>query len=159
MKLYSTFCLLICHLVVQSLASQEQAAKVRDFTIENDLFMLDGKPFRILSGRYSTWQARPLMYAQFALLCETIYHTKSCTHLGSVSLCSCSLHYHRIPLAYWEDRMRRIKALGLNTISVSHCLMGQPCQYTSLSVCLHFADQLQQSSTGCVEAAYLPAHA
>lgn len=49
----------------------------QSFTIENDQFLKDGKPFRILSG---------------------------------------SIHYHRIPVSYWKDRLLRMKAMGLNTI-------------------------------------------
>lgn len=29
-----------------------------------------------------------------------------------------SLHYFRLPRAYWEDRMVKIKACGLNTLTV-----------------------------------------
>lgn len=32
--------------------------------------------------------------------------------------CKRSLHYHRIHPEQWEDRMLRVRALGLNTISV-----------------------------------------
>ena len=48
-----------------------------DFRIEGDGFLLDGRPFRILSG---------------------------------------ALHYFRIPPAYWEDRLRKLLAMGLNTV-------------------------------------------
>ena len=48
-----------------------------DFRIEGDGFLLDGQPFRILSG---------------------------------------ALHYFRIPPAYWDDRLRKLKAMGLNTV-------------------------------------------
>lgn len=47
------------------------------FTIQNDAFLLDGEPFRILSG---------------------------------------ALHYFRIPRPYWEDRLYKARAMGLNTI-------------------------------------------
>ncbi|MFL6633256.1 MAG: glycoside hydrolase family 35 protein [Massilia sp.] len=48
-----------------------------DFRIEGDGFLLDGRPFRILSG---------------------------------------ALHYFRILPAYWEDRLRKLRAMGLNTV-------------------------------------------
>jgi beta-galactosidase len=47
------------------------------FSIQNDHFVLDGKPFQILSGE---------------------------------------MHYPRVPREYWRDRMRKARALGLNTI-------------------------------------------
>lgn len=48
-----------------------------NFTIQDNDFMLDGQPFRILSG---------------------------------------ALHYFRIPRFYWDDRLHKARAMGLNTI-------------------------------------------
>ena len=48
------------------------------FTVGPDHFLLDGKPFQILSGE---------------------------------------MHYPRVPQASWRDRMKKARALGLNTIS------------------------------------------
>ena len=48
------------------------------FGIEGDHFVLDGKPFQIISGE---------------------------------------MHYARIPREYWRDRLRKARAMGLNTIS------------------------------------------
>jgi beta-galactosidase len=48
------------------------------FGIESDHFVLDGKPFQIISGE---------------------------------------LHYERIPREYWRDRLKKARAMGLNTIS------------------------------------------
>ena len=48
-------------------------------SVSRDKFMLDGKPFRLLSGE---------------------------------------LHYPRIPRAYWRDRLKKAKALGLNAVTV-----------------------------------------
>ncbi len=48
-----------------------------NFTIQNNEFTLDGKPFQIISG---------------------------------------ALHYFRIPRAYWDDRLYKARAMGLNTI-------------------------------------------
>ena len=50
----------------------------RTFTIGPDHFLLDGKPFQILSGE---------------------------------------MHYPRVPRSSWRDRMKKARALGLNTIS------------------------------------------
>jgi beta-galactosidase len=47
------------------------------FSVQGERFLLDGKPFQILSGE---------------------------------------MHYPRVPRAYWRDRMRKARALGLNTI-------------------------------------------
>jgi beta-galactosidase len=47
------------------------------FSVQGDRFLLDGKPFVILSGE---------------------------------------MHYPRIPREYWRDRMRKMKAMGLNTL-------------------------------------------
>lgn len=47
------------------------------FTVGDRDFMLDGEPFRILSG---------------------------------------AMHYFRVPPEYWQDRLRKLRAMGLNTI-------------------------------------------
>ena len=31
---------------------------------------------------------------------------------------SCSIHYFRVPKVYWEDRLLRLKAMGLNAVQV-----------------------------------------
>ena len=33
-------------------------------------------------------------------------------------LCACSIHYFRIHPAYWEDRLMRMKAMGLTAVQV-----------------------------------------
>lgn len=48
------------------------------FTISGPQFLLDGKPYQIISG---------------------------------------SMHYTRVPRAYWRDRLRKARAMGLNTIT------------------------------------------
>lgn len=47
--------------------------------------------------------------------------------------CKRSLHYHRIHPEQWEDRMLRVRALGLNTISVCtpSSLSNQYCRLSS----------------------------
>lgn len=30
------------------------------------------------------------------------------------------MHYTRVPRAYWKDRLRRLRALGLNAVQTSH---------------------------------------
>ena len=52
-----------------------------------------------------------------------------------------SLHYWRIPRPYWQDRLRRVKALGLNTV--------QTCTPVALTWTLHASVQLQ---SGCAAA-------
>ncbi len=49
----------------------------RTFTAQGNQFLLDGKPFQIISG---------------------------------------AIHYTRIPRAYWRDRLRKARAMGLNTV-------------------------------------------
>lgn len=51
-------------------------------TYNKDTFLLDGKPFRILSG---------------------------------------AIHYFRVPQEYWEDRLKKLKACGLNTVETYCC--------------------------------------
>lgn len=51
-------------------------------TYDKDNFLLDGKPYQIISG---------------------------------------AVHYFRIPPAYWEDRLRKLKACGFNTVETYTC--------------------------------------
>ena len=53
MRLCAKLCLLVCHLLAWLGLCQSEVldAKVPTFTIEDDIFKLDGKFFRILSGR------------------------------------------------------------------------------------------------------------
>ena len=53
------------------------AAVAHTFQVANGKFMLDGKPFQIISG---------------------------------------SIHYARVPRAYWRARLRKARAMGLNTV-------------------------------------------
>lgn len=63
------------------------------FALGDTAFLLDGKPFQILSGE---------------------------------------LHYTRIPDAYWQDRLHKARAMGLNTVAV-YCMWNvhepQPGQW------------------------------
>ena len=52
------------------------------FTYEKDQFLLDGKPYRVLSG---------------------------------------AMHYFRIVPEYWEDRLKKLKACGFNTVETYTC--------------------------------------
>nr|CAD7432748.1 unnamed protein product [Timema monikensis] len=58
---------------------ESQTVTSREFRIdyENDQFLLDGEPFRYVSG---------------------------------------SLHYFRVPRVYWRDRLRKLRAAGLNAV-------------------------------------------
>jgi beta-galactosidase len=62
----------------QPVATQPARAQGQSFRAEHGQFLLDGKPFRIISG---------------------------------------SIHYARVPRAYWRDRLRMAKAMGLNAVT------------------------------------------
>ncbi len=73
----SVLCITI--LVCATLASFGQAAPATHaFTVSGKQFLLDGKPYQIISGE---------------------------------------IHYPRVPRAYWRDRFRKARAMGLNTIT------------------------------------------
>jgi beta-galactosidase len=55
------------------------AAQAHSFGVENGKFVLDGKPFQVISGE---------------------------------------MHSPRIPRAYWRERLRMAKAMGLNTVTL-----------------------------------------
>lgn len=61
-----------------SLTGAQQNSSTHKFGIEGDHFVLDGKPFQIISGE---------------------------------------MHYARIPREYWRDRLKKARAMGLNTVS------------------------------------------
>ncbi|KAL4450728.1 hypothetical protein ABPG77_001084 [Micractinium sp. CCAP 211/92] len=58
-------------------ASPTAASHANNLTIKDDVFLLNGEPYQIISG---------------------------------------SMHYFRIHPAYWEDRLQRARAMGVNTI-------------------------------------------
>ena len=60
------------------LASETPQPQAHTFTVAGKQFVLDGKPFQIISG---------------------------------------SMHYTRVPRAYWRQRFREARAMGLNTIT------------------------------------------
>ncbi|MBE9599754.1 beta-galactosidase [Pedobacter sp. MC2016-24] len=64
--------------VLTLISLQDVTAQAKHtFTIDKNNFMLDGKPFQIISGE---------------------------------------MHYARVPRAYWRDRLKKARAMGLNTI-------------------------------------------
>ena len=65
-------------LLLMSAAVWPQQAGRHTFGVSGGQFVLDGKPFQVISGE---------------------------------------MHYPRIPRAYWRDRLRMAKAMGLNTIT------------------------------------------
>jgi beta-galactosidase len=69
--------ILLLSLVV-SLASAQQPGHGHSFTVDHGQFLLDGKPFQIISGE---------------------------------------MHYARVPRAYWRDRLRMARAMGLNAVT------------------------------------------
>lgn len=58
--------------------AQKAAYPAHTFTVGGKQFLMDGKPYQIISGE---------------------------------------MHYTRVPRAYWRDRFRKAKAMGLNTIT------------------------------------------
>jgi beta-galactosidase len=68
--------LLSCIVLPSSFA--QNGGHGHSFAVEHGQFMLDGKPFQIISGE---------------------------------------MHYARVPRAYWRDRLRMAKAMGLNSIT------------------------------------------
>ena len=107
--------------LVLQCAAIEYSREDRYFTIQNDTFIKDGKPLQIISGRYVT----PVLH------CITSLHA---VWLTQCPLACCSFHYYRIPPAYWEDRLLRAKALGLNTIQVKS--IPRPRKTAAISTCL-----------------------
>jgi len=63
---------------VGSQANTAASAPAHTFTVSGHQFLLDGKPYQIISGE---------------------------------------MHYTRVPRAYWRDRFRMARAMGLNTIT------------------------------------------
>ena len=59
-------------------ANSTSAKSVHTFGWQGEHFLLDGKPFQIISG---------------------------------------DMHYARVPRQYWRDRMKKMKAMGLNTLT------------------------------------------
>ena len=72
-RLLTTTMVLFC-----CLAGAEQDPGPHQFGIDGDHFVLDGKPFQIISGE---------------------------------------MHYARIPREYWRDRLKKARAMGLNTVA------------------------------------------
>ncbi len=65
-------------LFMSVLALSQESSPAHRFGIQGDHFVLDGKPFQIISGE---------------------------------------MHYARIPREYWRDRLKKARAMGLNTVS------------------------------------------
>jgi beta-galactosidase len=61
-----------------ALSGQAQSRTGAAFGVDGDHFVLNGKPFQVISGE---------------------------------------MHYPRIPRAYWRERFRMAKSMGLNTIT------------------------------------------
>ena len=74
------FALIFCVLrfACNGATAQTTAISPHTFTVSGDQFLLDGKPYQVISGE---------------------------------------MHYPRVPRAYWRDRFRKARAMGLNTIT------------------------------------------
>ncbi len=70
------FCILIP--AFSGIPAQTTATSPHTFTVSGSQFLLDGKPYQVISGE---------------------------------------MHYPRVPRAYWRDRFRKARAMGLNTIT------------------------------------------
>ena len=88
------------------------------FTIEDDMFKLDGETLQIVSGR-----SLPPYCSPYTCVCFRTSFTVFC-----------SFHYFRIHPAYWEDRLLRAKALGLNTIQAPSRPLQPALEHSSHSV-------------------------
>jgi beta-galactosidase len=78
--LRAPFCLALCALILvlgKPFPARSNAAP-HSIRVEHGQFVLDGRPFQIISGE---------------------------------------MHYARIPRAYWRDRLRKARAMGLNAVS------------------------------------------
>ncbi|CAL5327885.1 unnamed protein product [Camellia sinensis] len=80
-----------------SLSSHHNTNKVnvRKFKIAEDMFWKDGKPFQIIGGDLHYFRVLPELEEEDGLICSFDFS-----------------------LVYWEDRLLRAKALGLNTIQI-----------------------------------------
>jgi beta-galactosidase len=72
----------------------------------------------------NTFVILPLVLATFALPgfsshSFNINDDKFVLDGENFQIISGSIHYFRVPRPYWEDRLARLKALGLNTVQVS----------------------------------------
>jgi beta-galactosidase len=79
-RVFFRFALAFCILVpaFSGVPAQTTAASPHTFTVSGRQFLLDGKPYQVISGE---------------------------------------MHYPRVPRAYWRDRFRKARAMGLNTIT------------------------------------------
>lgn len=133
---------LLCMVGLSSLNAS--AEPERSFTLEDDRFVRDGKPVQLISGRSLMHSCRTLhrndIESAMCLEASTgLFPHKLATHCLSLTVpcscsegpdmalqsnrysCRCSVHYHRIPVAYWRDRLLRVRSMGLNTIEVKLC--------------------------------------
>jgi beta-galactosidase len=78
----TTLAVLICGAILLAMTAaapcQAPISSKHTFTFSGKQFLLDGKPYQVISGE---------------------------------------MHYPRVPRAYWRDRFRKARAMGLNTIT------------------------------------------
>ncbi|CAI0419520.1 unnamed protein product [Linum tenue] len=88
-------------------SSRRQLVDARTFEIAEDMFWKDGHPFRIIGGDLHYFRTLPEVYMRhlyfLSLQCDLVVCFRS---NGSESFWA----------KYWEDRLLKVKALGLNTI-------------------------------------------
>ena len=97
-------------------------AAARTFTIENDNFMQDGKPVHLRAGciHYSRVRRRrrdgPVTCSCHASAARREPSPSSCVKKVGESVLKELAPPQQVPAEYWEDRLQRLKAMGLNSI-------------------------------------------
>ena len=87
---------------------------LKSFTVDRQkgTFLKDGKPFRYVSGK--------VIYIRLAIIHLDSYIPNDIimSNLVYTTLVSGSLHYFRIPNEYWHDRLKKVRAAGLNAVQI-----------------------------------------
>ena len=85
-------------------------------------------------------------------ICDNRFVLQDGSHRGPVTVASGSMHYSRVPKAYWADRLQRMRALGLNSVQTCrdptiHSPDGSPC---AVQVCALGAAPASRANRRCV---------
>ncbi|KAI8020319.1 Beta-galactosidase 8 [Camellia lanceoleosa] len=114
-----------CRALVWDGSDSGVQVNVRKFKIAEDMFWKDGKPFQIIGGDLHYFRVLPELAMGVALLVRTMRVSDSGTIVessnGLVSCGGVGVNLHSTLSEgheYWEDRLLRAKALGLNTIQI-----------------------------------------
>ena len=93
----------------------------RVFEIKGNQFVKNGKPIQIISGRCATLSPALHMATSVKGLYASAFSPESDPDRD---LSLCSIHYFRVHPFYWEDRLLKMKAMGLNAIEVRSNLLS-----------------------------------